>query len=66
MATSLTRIRVLATAATIGLFGAASAPAFSGDGFMAIHMDNQKINSAVSRYWRTMSHGIEVEAANSD
>jgi hypothetical protein len=51
MATTLTRIRVLATAATIGLFGAASAPAFSGDGFMAIHMDNQNANSAVAAYW---------------
>ena|SRR5947207_2714834 len=50
-----TCIRVLATAATIGLFGAASAPAFSDDS-LAIHMDNQKVNSALSTYWNIQKH----------
>ncbi len=53
MTTTLTCARVLAAAAMIGLFGAASAPAFSDDGFMAIHMDNQKTNAAVATYWAT-------------
>ena len=52
MPTNLTtRIRILAAVATIGLFGAASAPALSEDGFMAIYMDNQKANSDVAAYW---------------
>lgn len=38
-------------AAAAGLIAALSAPALSDDGFMAIHMDNQKIGSAVSEYW---------------
>jgi AhpD family alkylhydroperoxidase len=45
-------IRILAIVATIGLFGAASAPALSDDGFMAIHRDNQKAGSAVANYWQ--------------
>jgi hypothetical protein len=48
MTPTLTRVRILAVVATIALFGAASAPAFSEDGFVAIHMENQKIGSAVA------------------
>lgn len=46
-----TPIRILAAVATIGLFGATSAPALSDDGFMAIYMNNQKANSDVAAYW---------------
>ena len=54
MPTNLTtRIRILAAVATIGLFGAASTPALSEDGFMAIYMDNQKANSDLAAYWNT-------------
>jgi len=52
MLTNLTtRIRLLAAVSTIGLFGAAAAPALSEDGFMAIYMDNQKADSDVAAYW---------------
>lgn len=63
MTTALTRIRILIAAATIGLFGAASAPAFSDDPFMQIHMDNQKTNSAVAAYWLSQSTLAQAHAA---
>jgi hypothetical protein len=65
MTSTLTRIRVLAISATIGLF-AASAPASSQDPFMAIHMDNQKINSAVSIYWRGLNGAASAPASSRD
>jgi hypothetical protein len=46
-----THIRILAAALTIGLFGAASTPALSDDGFMAIYMDNQKAASPTTAFW---------------
>jgi hypothetical protein len=46
-------IRILAIVATMGLFGAASVPALADDGFINIHMDNQKIGSAVWAYWQS-------------
>jgi len=51
MTTALSRIRILTAAAAVGLFGAASAPAFADDGFVKIYMSNQKIGSEVSAYW---------------
>jgi AhpD family alkylhydroperoxidase len=51
MTTTLPRIVVLAAAAAAVALGAGFNPAFSQDGFTAIHENNQKIGSAVSAYW---------------
>ena len=62
MTSTLIRIRVLATLATIGLFAAGSAPASSQDSFMAIHLDNQKTDSAVSTYWQGLDGAASAPA----
>jgi hypothetical protein len=66
MTSTLTRIRVLAALATIGLFAAGSAPASSQDSFMAIHLDNQKANSAVSTYWQGLYGAASAPAFSVD
>ena len=37
----------------IGLLSVSTAALAADDGFMAIHMDNQKTGSEVWRYWRS-------------
>jgi AhpD family alkylhydroperoxidase len=52
----LSIIRKSTALAALALVGLTSVPAFSEDGFMAIHMDNQKAASAASTYWNIQKH----------